>query len=35
VDGRRIQVTVPEGLLEVNQPAKDGGRKGRRRRPTA
>ena len=35
VDGRRIQVAAPDGLLEVNEPAKDEGRKARRRRPTA
>jgi 16S rRNA processing protein RimM len=35
IPGRRIQVVALEGLLEANEPARDGGRKARRRRPTA
>jgi len=35
VESRRIQVAAPEGLLEANEPARDAGRKSRRRRPTA
>jgi ribosomal 30S subunit maturation factor RimM len=31
VAARRIQVAAPEGLLEVNEPAREGGRKRRRR----
>jgi|KBSMisStandDraft_5_1062788.scaffolds.fasta_scaffold101442_3 16S rRNA processing protein RimM len=35
VDGRRIQVAAPEGLLEANEPVRPAGKKGRRGRPTA
>ena len=31
VAARRIQVAAPEGLLEMNEPAREGGRKRRRR----